>query len=86
MLSYRVTDLDRFFLVYDLTLDEEAEVAKRFETGDKLYVFQDGAARWMDGDEVVAPDRDEEVCQAESFQLEAKRCGSVATAVVEEED
>ncbi len=86
MLRYRVSDLDRFFLLYELEPDEEKEVSKRFEAGESLYVFQNGSARWLEEEEIVAPEEDGEFASDEAFALEAERCGSVAVADDEEEE
>jgi len=96
MLSYKVQDLDRFFILFDFGEDEEAEIRQRFGAGDEIFVHQDGSVtiERSHSEELVPPD--EELLDEDSFVREAEKMGSevvfagegddLANAEVEEEE
>lgn len=89
LLRYRLTDLDHLLSVYDVPPEDEAEVAevtKRFEGGEDLYVYQDGSVRFVHEDQVGPPYPDGGLDDAEAFELEAMRFGSPVAIVDQQEE
>lgn len=88
MLSYVVTDIEKFLLLYDFDDKEEAEIQERFEAGEEeLLVHQDGSVTWeqkRESEELVPPD--EEMQDEDSFIKEAEKMGSSAVAFAGEDN
>lgn len=77
MLHYKVNDLDGFFSIYEFDEEEQAKIGERFESGDALYVRQDGSVFWKE--DVLEREPAAELLRDDDFRREAELCGSVPT-------
>ena len=77
MLHYKVNDLDGFFEIYDFEEEDQNAIKERFESGDELFVRQDGSIFWKE--DILEREPGTELVRDDDFRREAEMCDSVAT-------